>query len=168
MGRVATLVLTGYHAGFDLSFLSPESLRIQTCPFPCLLAQSADHIPRFTTAVFQRSLGRYAVLATNNTTVWSRKRENSINECPRLRSLRTIWSFVKVNEHDHRCMHWLVIPRPTPLEWLEIRVRSQGYELLHEAMAVTEGTLPCRWPNATFGVLQKRLIGNTKRLENIS
>lgn len=61
-------------------------------------------------------------------------------------------------------MHWLMVARPAPLEGLKVRVGGKGYEFLHEAVAVAESTVSCRWPNTTLGVLKEWLVGDTECL----
>lgn len=50
-------------------------------------------------------------------------------------------AFVKVDEHDHCCVHWLVVAGPTPLEGLEVGVAGEGDEFFHEAVAVAESAV---------------------------
>lgn len=150
---------------------------------PCLLTQSTDHVPSFTASVFQGSLRRGAVFAADDSTVWSGKREDFVNEGPRSGCFWAVGSFVEIDEHDHGSVHWLVVTRPAPLEWLEVGIAGQRYELLHESMTVAEGAVCVRfdsyegqmiidilfsrrWPDATFCVLKKGLICDAESLTN--
>lgn len=50
-------------------------------------------------------------------------------------------TFVEVYEHDHGCVHGLVVAGPAPLEGLEVGVAGEGDEFFHEAVAVAEGAV---------------------------
>ena len=121
--------------------LCPEPLWVKTSLLPCFLAQTPDHIPCFAAAVFQGSLCRDAIFTTDDATVGSGEGEYSIDEGAGFECFLAVGTFVEVDEHDHGCVHGLVVAGPAPLEGLEVGVASEGNEFFHEAVAVAEGAV---------------------------
>lgn len=54
-------------------------------------------------------------------------------------------TFIEVDEHDHCCVHRLVVAGPAPLERLEVGVAGEGDEFFHEAVAVTKSAVLLDW-----------------------
>lgn len=133
--------------------LCPESLRVKTSLLPCFLAQTADHIPCFAAAIFQRSLCGNAVFTTYDAAVGPGEGEDPINQGAGFECFLAVGALVEVDEHDHGCVHGLVVSGPAPLEGLEVRVAGEGDEFFHEAMAVAEGAVLVRL------VLLKMIMG---------
>lgn len=115
---------TNHDTGLELSLFSPQPVRIQAGFLPCLVAQSTDHIPCLAASVFKGSLGGNTVFSTDDSAVWAGQGEDSVDEASRLGGIRTMGSFVEIDEHDHGGVHWLVVAGPAPLERLEVGIAS--------------------------------------------